>query len=93
MTFVVLGDDKRMDYVANHLYCYGYDVVRDLDNKYDDLYIVLPPSAKMDIYDLLKLHFSRIKYIFGGNICQELISGFPDKIHIIDYNIIICSIK
>lgn len=81
MNFSIIGEDKRMEYVANKLYSFGSEISNELNNQI----IILPPPVNKDIIAKLSPYFNTIKVIYGGAIAKDFINDIPDNIHIIDY--------
>lgn len=85
MYFAVIGNDNRMDYVAQQLYSLGCDVSRDLSRLQRDSVIILPPPVKSESIDIIGSNIDNIVTIYGGNISKEFINKLPDSIKVYDY--------
>lgn len=81
MYFSVIGEDKRMEYVANKLYSLGCEISKDINNQV----IILPPPVNKEYISMLAPYFNNIKLIYGGSISDEFKNMVPDNINIIDY--------
>lgn len=85
MNFSIIGEDKRMEYVANRLYTLGCEICKEISYDLKDQVIILPPPVNKDIISKLSPYFNNIKYIYGGGITEEFIDNIPNSIHLIDY--------
>lgn len=85
MYFSIIGNDNRMDYVAEQLYSLGCEVVRELSQVVNGSAIILPPPIKNDYYQLLLPHLNNTICIYGGYVSQEFISSMWGKVPVINY--------
>lgn len=61
----ILGEDNRMDYAAEYLYNYGYEIYRDeIDLEYSQAVVLPPVYGKVDM-------FTDNHIIFCGNIPDD----------------------
>lgn len=82
----VLGNDNRMDYVAQRFYDYGYDVYRDIKNLTDTAIVILPPPVGMDAVENILPYLVPGETVYGGAISNRFIHECDmKKIHVIDY--------
>lgn len=81
MFFSVIGEDKRMEYVANKLYSLGCEINKDINNHV----IILPPPLNLEYLSKLSPYFNNIKIIYGGSISNEVKEKVPETINLIDY--------
>lgn len=88
MNFAIIGNDKRMDYVAEELYSLGCEVSRDLNKLNAGTNLIISPPVTAEYYVYLEPYASKINRIYGGCIT----SGFKEKfgnsfeeIQVIDY--------
>lgn len=72
---VVLGCDKRMEYVAQYFYSVGYEAYREFDisikKKYEQTILVLPPIANYEKAKEYEIYLDECDFVFAGAICQE----------------------
>ncbi len=81
MFFSVIGDDKRMEYVASTLYSLGCEISKDINNQV----IILPPPVNLEQVSKLSPYFNNIKVIYGGSISKAFKDMIPDEINVVDY--------
>lgn len=82
--FIVLGNDKRMEFVADRLYEKGCEVSKELVNK-EKIILILPPPVNIEYYDKISLYIDNIDVIYGGAISEEFINKVNPYTQIIDY--------
>lgn len=83
--FIVLGNDKRMEYVAERLYDKGSEVSRELVNNKSNIIMILPPPVNIDYYNKISICLDKIKIIYGGAISEEFKIKVGTHTQIIDY--------
>ena len=76
MNFTVIGNDARMDYVAEQLYSLGCEVTRNLNNLNHNCNIIIPPPVNVELWNDLEPYIDKISGIYGGSISEE----FKEKI-------------
>lgn len=69
----VIGEDSRMDYVANDLYNYGFEVSRDLKHITDNVIIVLPPVVSEELSKQIIERLSEGQLVYGGIMTNRLL--------------------
>lgn len=85
MYFAIIGNDARMDYVAERLYSLGCEVSRDLNKLNKGANIIIPPPVNNNYCDILEQYIDNISVIYGGCICRDFMEKFQDNCKIIDY--------
>lgn len=68
----IIGNDGRMDYVAQSFYGMGYDVYRDLEHVCSESIIILPPSVGEQVTGMLISHLIPGQMVYGGMVSNRL---------------------
>lgn len=68
----VIGNDGRMDYVAQAFYDMGYDVYRDLEHVSSESIIVLPPPVGEQMTKTIMPYLEQGQIIYGGVVSNRL---------------------
>ncbi|MBQ8318450.1 MAG: hypothetical protein IJX85_08945 [Lachnospiraceae bacterium] len=83
--FAVIGNDKRMDYVAQQLYSLGCDVGRDLNKLQTDTVLILPPPVTLESFNIIEPSLEKISCIYAGNVPEEFEKLLPAHVPLYDY--------
>jgi len=71
LNFAVIGNDARMDYVAEQLYFLGCQVTRNLNNLSYKSNIIVPPPVNDELWNDLEPYADKISIIYGGSISEK----------------------
>lgn len=88
MNFAIIGNDNRMDYVAEELYSLGCEVSRDLNKLSAGTNLIISPPVTEEYYVFLQPYASKINRIYGGCITssfKEKLDQEFEEIQVIDY--------
>ncbi|MCM1273565.1 MAG: hypothetical protein NC225_08530 [Clostridium sp.] len=69
----VIGDDKRMDFVAQSLYDVGYEVTRHIEASNADSIIVLPPPVDEAVTKQMIPYLMHGQKLYGGMLSNRII--------------------
>ncbi len=82
----VLGNDNRMDYVAQKFYDYGYDVYRDIENIEKTSIVILPPPVGKNAMNEIFPYLVPGVTVYGGAVSNRFVHEcLIKKIMVIDY--------
>ena len=69
----ILGNDKRMDYIAEYIYNVGYEISRDIEAVNSGSIIVLPPPVNEKVTIDLIPYLSEGQTLYGGILSNRMV--------------------
>lgn len=69
----ILGNDKRMDYIAEYIYNVGYEISRDIEAVNSESIIILPPPVNEKVTIKLIPYLNEGQTVYGGMLSNRMV--------------------